>query len=381
MKNARVDQVARSSLEEAQGNENPVRMAYVGCVFMAQQVHLPNFSSLEGCSLVALAELRPLLAQQVAEQYRIPAVYPSHLELAADSSVEAVGVSGGYAEQGEIATDLLRAGKHVYMEKPMAISITQAERLLDAARSGNARLMIAYLKRYDSGNNLARETISRWKASGAMGEVLYARNHGFLGDWLAGLEHGQMITTNEPVKPASYSEHLPAWLPEEKGSSYIDYLQQYTHNVNLLRYLLDIGDDVSVRAVDLNADGKTGIVVLDLAGIRGVIESGHLAYHHWDEHTQVYFQKGWVHTHAPPFFARPAHSRVECYEGGERHRYSYPIPEPKSAWPYREEAAFFVRALRTGESFRSSGEDALTDVRVIEEIYKQHLAPSCKSRD
>jgi predicted dehydrogenase len=98
-----------------------------------------------------------------------------------------------------------------------------------------------------------------------------------------------------------------------------------------------------------------------------------LAYHQWDEHTQVYFEKGWVHAWAPPFFVKPSQARVECYEGEPQPTYRYPIAQPAQAWPYQEEAAFFVQALRSGEPFRSSGEDALTDVRLFEEIYRQFL--------
>jgi predicted dehydrogenase len=206
-----------------------------------------------------------------------------------------------------------------------------------------------------------------------MGGLLYARNHGFCGNWLAGLDRSQMITTDEPVTPASYAEQLPAWLPAEHAPAYIGYLQQYTHNINLLRYLLGADGDVCVRTVDLDPDGMTGVIVLDVAGVRAVVESGLMSYHSWDEHTQVYFQKGWVHAWAPPFFVKPTQSRLEIYEGGDAPIYQSPVVEPLTAWPYREEAAFFIQALRTGEPFRSSGEDTLTDVRLFEEIYRRHL--------
>jgi hypothetical protein len=60
----------------------------------------------------------------------------------------------------------------------------------------------------------------------------------------------------------------------EKHVPYLGYLQQYTHNVNLLRWFLDAGDEVSVRAVDLDADGYTGVVVLDMARTRATLETG-----------------------------------------------------------------------------------------------------------
>ena len=62
----------------------------------------------------------------------------------------------------------------------------------------------------------------------------------------------------------------------------------------------------------------TGLVVLTIAGVRSVIESGSTTFHAWDEHTQVYFQGGWIQVWSPPLFARPAQSRVEIYEGGDQ---------------------------------------------------------------
>jgi predicted dehydrogenase len=259
----------------------PVRLGYVGCGFMAQHVHLPNFAGLTDCRLVALAETRPHLAALVATRYGIPTVYPSHHDLANDPQVEAVGVSAGFAQQGEIAADLLRAGKHVFMEKPMAVSVAQAERILAAARKGHARLMVAYMKRHDPGNELARATITRWRESGEMGAVLYARGHAFCGNWLAGLDAQRLITTDEPPEPAPYDAWVPPWVPRDRTEGYIDYLQNFCHNINLLRYLLEVGDDARVLSADFDADGLTGVVVLDLAGVRSVVESADIAFHHF----------------------------------------------------------------------------------------------------
>src|ERR1051326_7360983 len=128
--------------------ERPVRFGYVGCGFMAQKVHLPNFSTIPGCELLALAEVRTGLRDRVADRYNIPRRYSSHLELARDPEIEAVGVSAGFTLQGQMARDLLKAGKHVFMEKPMAVTVAAAEEMLAASRQGGGRLMVAYMKRY-----------------------------------------------------------------------------------------------------------------------------------------------------------------------------------------------------------------------------------------
>jgi predicted dehydrogenase len=349
-------------------------LGYVGGGFLAQNVHLPNFSSIPECRLVALAERRPRLGRLVADRFGIDRVYATHQELAADLEIDAVAVSAGFAEQGQIAADMLRAGKSVFVEKPMALSVDQAECILQAEVEGHARLMVGYMKRYDPGNRLAREIIRGWKRSGQYGRPTFARNHGFCGNWTAGLDTSQMLTTDEPVESLPWSGSVPAWMAERTESdNYVLCLQQYTHNVNLLRYMLDAGDDVSVRAVDLNADGQSGVLVFEMAGIRAVLEAGSLDHHDWDEHTQVYFQGGWVHAFSPPLLVPSTQAQVECYTGGDNPATTSPVAEPRDAWAFREEARHFVHSVIAGTDFESGARDTLTDVRVFEEIFRRHM--------
>lgn len=349
-----------------------LRMGYVGCGFMAQKVHIPNILLIEDCDLVALAELRPRLGEAVREQFRIPELYRSHRELAA-AEVEAVAVSARFYAQGEIAADLLRAGKHVFMEKPMAISVAQAERILEAERSGGGRLMVGYMKRYDPGNVLVKDIVSRFRQSGELGRLRYARNHGFCGDWTAGLDT-PMLTTDEPYPTVEVE--FPGWLPERFRQSYLGYLQQYTHNVNLVRWLLDADGDVEVRAVDLDPeDGLRGVVVLGAGGVRAVIESGGVAYHGWEEHTQLYFEGGWVRTEAPPLLLRGQPASVEVYRGNQPEKtLTRSFPPEGRLWSYKAEMLHFVECVRGGKPFRSPASDTLNDVRVLEDIYRRHVA-------
>jgi predicted dehydrogenase len=361
-----------------------VRLGYVGAGNLAQKVHLPNFASLPGCTLLGLAEVRRALGEDVQRRFGIPRLYGTHRELAADPEIDAIAVSAPFALQGEIARDCLLAGKPVFMEKPMAISLAQADRMLAAAREGGARLMVAYMKRYDAGNELAHEVIAQWRRTGELGALRYVRAHGFCGDWQAGIDV-VVSRSDEPPPAAPNTDLLPDWLPAAHGRRYVLYLQQYTHNVNLLRYLLDAGDDAQVTQVDLDPDGYSGVVVLRVAGVRCVLETGSLRYHRWDEHTQAYFERGWVHTWAPPLLQRNTVAEVEVYrsdaEGapghlgtlGVQHTVTRALPEPRWSWAYKREAEHFVECVRTGAPFRSSAEDTRTDVRLFEEIYRAWL--------
>jgi predicted dehydrogenase len=361
-------------MEGAGMSENPVRLGYVGCGWVAQQLHIPNFAALPECELVALAEVRGDLGQRVAARYGIPKVYRSHEELAADPDIEAVGVSAPFSVQGRIAEDLLRAGKHVFMEKPMAVSIARGEAIVAAEREGNARLMVGYMKRYDPGNVLLKQHLDAWRAGGEMGRIVLARNHGFGGNWIYALDPNvPMESSTEPAPPAP--NECPEWLPAEWHGSYEGYLQQWTHNINLLRYLLDdAAGQARVASVLLDADGMTGLTVLDIGGVRAVVESAYIGFHAWEEHTQVYFDGGWLRTQAPPLMHKELPATVEIYEAardGRPPRYVQEVAPP--GWSYREEVRHFVTCVRSGEPFRSSGTDTLNDVRLYEEIYRAFL--------
>lgn len=352
--------------------DDPIRFAYVGCGFVGQTIHIPNFAAQPNCDFIALAEPRAELGASVARRYGIRKLYKSHQEIAADPEIEAVGVSAPYTLQGGIAHDLLRAGKHVFMEKPMAVSVERAEAIVETERKSSARLMVGYMKRYDTGNLLIKRHADAWRAAGE--QVVFARAHGFGGDWLYASDPNvpfERSTTAPPPAPAEY----PEWIPEKWRRPYVDYLQQWTHNLNLLRFFLgDDGGKTSVKSVELDADGMTGVVVLEVNGARAVIESAYTKFHGWDEHTQLYFKNGWLRTAAPALMQKEAAATVEVYRFASEGRAAQITQEfATPVWAYREEAKHFLACVRSGEPFRSSAADTLHDVRLFEEIYRAFI--------
>jgi len=214
----------------------PIRFAYVGCGFVGQTIHIPNFAALPQCDFIALAEPRADLGERVAKRYGIRKLYKSHEEIAADPEIEAVGVSAPYTLQGLIARDLLRAGKQVFMEKPMAVSVKRAEAMAEAEHGGGGRLMVGYMKRYDTGNLLIKQRADAWRAAGE--QPLLARAHGFGGNWIYAADPNIPFETSKTPPPPAPADEYPEWMPEKWRKPYIEYLQQWTHNANLLRFFL-----------------------------------------------------------------------------------------------------------------------------------------------
>jgi predicted dehydrogenase len=133
-------------------------------------------------------------------------------------------------------------------------------------------------------------------------------------------------------------------------------------------------EEVEVRAVDLDErDHYTGAAILAMAGQRVVLESGELTAHVWDEHVQLYFERGWIRASSEPLLLRNAPAEVELYrvEGGRATRQL--IAPLERTWAYREELVHFAECLREDRPFRSPAADALHDVEALERIYRAHV--------
>lgn len=349
-----------------------LQLGYVGCGFMAQNVHLPNFTQTELCDVRGLVEVRPDLGAKVQAKFGIPHLYTDHRDMARDDAYDAFAVSSGFVTQGQIARDLLRTGRPVFMEKPMAITVRQAAGIVEAAQTPGARLMVGYMKRYDVGNQLVKSRLKEFQATGRLGELFYIRSHGFCGDWIGGMDTGKMETSALPVPREEWEG--PDWLPASHLTPYVHYLQQYVHNLNLMRYFLDAGDDARVKTVDLDANGTAGVVSLEIRGVRAILESGIIGHHRWDDHTQLYFRNGWIHTWAPFLLHKNMPAEVEIYYGGKEHTFERPLPADRWSWAYLREIEAYLQAIQSGEEFLATGEDAYTDVRLMEDIFRQHLA-------
>jgi predicted dehydrogenase len=351
--------------------ERAIRIGYVGAGTLAQKVHLRNLTALPEFDVVALAEARPSVGRRVQERFAIPRLYASHDELATDPEVEAVVISTHFATQGEIAIAMLNAGKDVLVEKPMAVSVEQARRVVDAERVSGRRLMVAYMRRYDGANVAAKELVDELRASGELGRVKFIRAHNFCGDWLAASTDVPVETSDEPMPPLVTAP--PEWLPDHLFDRYVGYLQVLTHNVNLIRWFLDAGEDVEEVAVDLDDDGFSGVVVLAIGGVRTVLETAKHKFHSWDDHTQIFFERGWIKTTSAALLAVNVPSQLELYRFDDSTTRQI-APSTGWTWAYTEELKHFASCLRTGERFRTDAADAVGDAIAFERIYQAYVA-------
>jgi len=160
----------------------PVKLGIVGGGFIGQLAHLMNYIEVDNCEIVALAEIRPELRRRIADRYGIPRTYSSHKDLLEkDPEVEAVVAVTKRTMTGPIALDCLNAGKNLITEKPMASTLDQAKRLVEAARSNKVIYKVGYHRRYDEGVQKAKQMLDELIETGELGPITYVRAHRFSG--------------------------------------------------------------------------------------------------------------------------------------------------------------------------------------------------------
>ena len=128
---------------------------------------LPAFSSLPEVRVVAVADTDRARAQNLA-----PAgarVYQDYRDLLSDPEVEVVVISTPPYLHAPIAIQAAKAGKHLFVEKPLALSPKEATEVIQAAEKANVKLTVNYVLRYHPLHKLA-QTLVRSKI---FGELLY----------------------------------------------------------------------------------------------------------------------------------------------------------------------------------------------------------------
>jgi len=137
-----------------------IGIGMVGAGFIAD-FFAERVRRIEGVELRVVCAGRPTEAKSFAEKHGIPTVHPDYLAVAGDESIDAVYVASPNSLHAEHAIALLKAGKHVLVEKPMALNAGQVEAMITAAREADRLLMEAYVAPFEPNIAVIRDAVSR----------------------------------------------------------------------------------------------------------------------------------------------------------------------------------------------------------------------------
>lgn len=210
--------------------------------------HFAAYATNPRTRLIAAVDVRPELAQAAAEKWGAQRWYSSVAEALADPEIQIADLCLPHDLHAPIAIQAAQAGKHIFVEKPIANTLDEADAMIAACRENNVLLMVDQTKRYQN----RHRTLKRLLDAGYVGDPVMVRA-AYLQDITYAWQH------MEPKRLATYWKH-------DGVISGIGI-----HVLDLLRWL--IGEVTEVQAVASTSDmidparktEDTGIVLLRFA--------------------------------------------------------------------------------------------------------------------
>ncbi|RME99636.1 MAG: oxidoreductase, partial [Chloroflexi bacterium] len=125
-----------------------INLALVGPGGFTQAVHLPNIEKTEGLAVRAIVSRTGLTAQQIARHTKAAYATTSLPDALADGEVNAVFIATRHNLHAEQAIAAARAGKHIFVEKPMGMTLDECAAVMQAVQSANVSLMVGFNRRF-----------------------------------------------------------------------------------------------------------------------------------------------------------------------------------------------------------------------------------------
>ena len=151
-----------------------IRIGIIG-VGQIGKKHVEGYQKVPGARIVALADIDAAEGKRVAERFNIPNVYTDFRKLLERDDIQAVDVALHNNLHSPVTVLALRAGKHVYCEKPMAGSYADAKAMMHEAAASGRKLSIQLFSLFTKQTKVARRLID----AGKLGRIFHARSTGY----------------------------------------------------------------------------------------------------------------------------------------------------------------------------------------------------------
>lgn len=245
--------------------ENEVRWGIIGCGDVTEVKSGPGFQLAENSKLVAVMRRNGELAKDYAERHHVPKWYDDGEALINDPEVDAVYVATPPAFHKEYALLAAKAGKPVYVEKPMARNYQECLEMIEACKRADVPLFVAYYRRALPRFLKIKEIVD----SGVLGDIRFVRT----------------IQYQPPLKDDQ------AWRvqPELAGAGL--FLDLASHTLDILDFLLGPIKEAKGFATNQNGSYEAEDIVtgnyLFESGVHGTGTWCFSAHEHIDENEFV----------------------------------------------------------------------------------------------
>ncbi len=268
-----------------------LRIGIVGCGEVTQVIHLPSLTQLaEQFTVTAVCDVSARVLQAVGEQWRVTKRYREYQELLAQDDVDAVLIANPDVYHTPVTLAALAAGKHVLVEKPMCMTLQEADAIAAAQERAGVIVQVGYMRRY------APAFIEACRLLPELGEIRLARVHDLIGQNALIVQgtsrvvrgndvSAELIAEGQRLRAERLREALGE-APPDLGNAYGLMLGLSAHDISAMRELLGMPQRV------LYAAQRHGGIYLSAAFDYGTYvchyETGIDTIPRFDAHLEVY---------------------------------------------------------------------------------------------
>jgi predicted dehydrogenase len=208
-----------------------INWGIIGCGNVTEVKSGPAFNKVGDSRLLAVMRRNTSLAEDYARRHNVPKAYSKASDLINDKDINAVYIATPPGSHAAYALEVIKAGKPVYIEKPMAANYQECMRINKAAQKNNVPVFVAYYRRTLPGFNLVKELIEK----GSIGKVRSIMIQLFK-------------TPSEDEKEGRLS-----WRVDPKVSGAGHFFDLGSHQLDYLDYLF--GPILKVSSIAINQSG------------------------------------------------------------------------------------------------------------------------------
>ncbi|HEU5350184.1 MAG TPA: Gfo/Idh/MocA family oxidoreductase [Terracidiphilus sp.] len=213
-----------------------LKIAIIGCGKIAD-AHVEEIRKISSASLVAVCDLEPIMAEQLATRYSVPHWYSDFSRMLDEQQPDVLHITTPPGSHLALVRQALAAGCHVFLEKPVAPQSADVRAILDAAETANRRLTVNYWPNFEEHALALRGLV----AKGALGDIVHLES--FYGYDLAG-EYGTALRRD----PNHWVRRLPGQLfqnvLDHALNKIVPYFTGDTPQVQVLAYQAGSGTNM-----------------------------------------------------------------------------------------------------------------------------------------
>jgi predicted dehydrogenase len=318
----------------------PLRLGVAGLGYWGPNL-ARNFSAIPGCEVAWCCDPSEAVRVRAGAMFPTARVTGEFSELLADPALDAVVLATPVPTHADLAVQVLEAGKHCFVEKPLAQSVADAQRAVAAAERGERILMVGHLLEYHPGV----QRLKHLADSGELGEIYYIYGNRLnLGKlradenalWSLGAHDVSVVLFLAGEEPVEMVAHGEAYVRPEVEDVVFSFLR-FPSGLSAHLHLSWLDPHKERRFTVVGSRRMATFDDMELERKLTIYDKG------FDEDSRTY---GEYITRSGDIFS----------------------PRIPNVEPLRLECEHFVDCIRTGSQPRSDGASGLRVVRVLEAL-------------